>query len=533
MSPTNGLFVIDFATHSHHDGYKRILFGQRHRELEWPSWLSDLDRPTELEREVESFDGPASFAVFESVRAAGRDLALRFALSDGAREECRQFSMHPLALTLGLKAAARSFAASDLEIRRIARVAIMVPGAIPARMVVQFDEAATERSARIVLFDRDDRPIAQMDGIAFGPTRESMSFARLNELAFDSLGRRVAPREHLLQLGLSSLDIVRLVSAVYAESRIEVSLEALLEQPTLERLHALIARGRDATEVDLADRLERIVASTPIPPDRSPLASMQRALWLASLKRDAAPAYIESALFRLRGSLGFAALEFAWRELSRRHESLRSAIIEDGGKLWQHVMPPSAIVRLSADGPNALARFIDAELQQPFANGEPLARLRVLALAHDDHALLLAAHHAVCDGGSFAERVLPELAELYARARESAIPLAVAASVQPRHLAAWENDASIADVLARESLAWANELSRLEAMAPLPSDRVVATPSARGARHAFELPAPLVAKLHAFARSEGQSQFVVALSAFTLLLYRFSAQGDLLIGVPV
>ncbi|HEX4355687.1 MAG TPA: hypothetical protein VHZ95_22325, partial [Polyangiales bacterium] len=85
LSPTNGLFVVDFATLGHRSSYRRILVGQCHREVGWPSWLSDLDDPGDRARDVEPFDWPASFAVIESVRATGRGLVLRFALSDVAR----------------------------------------------------------------------------------------------------------------------------------------------------------------------------------------------------------------------------------------------------------------------------------------------------------------------------------------------------------------------------------------------------------------------------------------------------------------
>jgi amino acid adenylation domain-containing protein len=561
LDPASGEFAVQVAARDRPNGYESAASGHRLALPEWPDGTlaaafaplgeSDADAAyAELSRSLHAQLGlSAAFGDVRALQPLARGVSIELALTPGARAECEGFSVHPALLNAALRAAllVRSRDAQAARVAGIERVAVFSPGAVPTRMAVvtSHDDEWGSCTAHVALLDESDRIVAALSGIEFGarestPTWAALSSTRLAELAVEALGRAVPPQANLLQLGLSSLDLVRLVTVVYGESHRQVSLEAFLTCPTLEHLHALTSAVPEARGVDLAERLEQLVAASPGPtPEPSPLTSMQQALWLASLKPSAAPAYVESVAWRVRGELDIAALNAAWVGLTEHFESLRSAIFEQAGHFTQRVLPTAATLARQlattaelAEG-HAIEAWLRAELERGFLAEERLARIAVLRIASDDHVLLLAAHHAICDGSSFAERVLPELAELYACARQRRDPPAVRSSAQPRHLAAWELDPACAEPLAAEATRWANELSDVDET-ELPGDHPRSPQAAqRGRRHEFALPAELSERLENFAQRAGQSRFVVTLAAFGALLYRYAGLQDVLVGVPV
>ena len=346
----------------------------------------------------------------------------------------------------------------------------------------------------------------------------------------------------MLQLGLASLDLVRLVAVVYGEARVQVSLEAFLGNPTLEHLHTLtMRRSREQRARIWPSGSNSWCLSAPMPTaEPAPLTSMQQALWLASLKPCAAPAYVECAAFRVHGALDIDALSTAWLGL-QHFESLRSAILEEVGRFAQRVLAPDAALSCETasatlDTESAIETWLRGALARGFVAGERLARIAVLRLAEHEHVLLLAAHHAVCDGSSFGEHVIPELAARYNAAVERRDPPSVHSSAQPRHLAQWEVDPACAPLLASEALGWARELSEVVEASELPADRPRSPRSARpGRRHAFVLSAEALSDATGRVRATTKAtpSPPVTLALFGALLYRFSGLRDLLVGVPV
>jgi amino acid adenylation domain-containing protein len=500
-----------------------------------------------------------SHGMFRAVHRTDRGLTLRFAVTPELRDECSRFSLHPLLLEAVLQAALQPLTVSGdepgsplpLRIERMA-VAVFVPGAVPDGVALEQGTEGVAAALRVVthavIVDEVGRVIASLQSVASSssdaigaPRHVLLSRARLADLAAEALGRAVPPRTNLLELDVNSLDLVRLVTAVYAECQVHVPLAEFLTDPTLEHLYDLTMQGPGAFAVDLAERLQHVVLSSPsTTPGDAPLTSMQQALWLAGLRPDARDAYVERIAWRLLGDLDVAALRAAWMGLSQRYETLRCTVAEAAGRLNQRVLDPAqALLHLehidpAADANAQIEDWLHRAQQRAFVCGEPLARIELLRLNAQDHVLLLLAHHAVCDGGSLHEHVVPELAELYGCALHGDPAQARAPSAQPRHLAAWETHADCAAHLAREADAWAAELCAAPEAAALPTDWPRAGHySHRAGQLVVELSPELLDRLGGFARHQRQSRFVIALTAFSALLYRFSGARDLLIGVPI
>ncbi len=145
-------------------------------------------------------------------------------------------------------------------------------------------------------------------------------------------------------------------------------------------------------------------AASSIPPTES-----QTEIWLAAqMGDDASCAFNEGVTLRLAGPLDENALAAALTRVVARHDALRlcfSATGEEMSAAAANAFPCSTTSDLTAlavgAAEEALAAHIAQEARTPFdLVAGPLVRARLFKLSPDLHALVLTAHHLVCDGWS-------------------------------------------------------------------------------------------------------------------------------------
>ncbi|MEP6741508.1 MAG: amino acid adenylation domain-containing protein, partial [bacterium] len=100
--------------------------------------------------------------------------------------------------------------------------------------------------------------------------------------------------------------------------------------------------------------------------------------------------------------------------------------------------------------------------------------------------------------------------------------------------AVWQRDWLQGDALKTQLQFWTEHLHGAPAALELATDRPrPAVQTFHGARLFTELPASLADQLRALSRREGVTLFMTLLAAFEVLLWRYSGQDDLVIGVPI
>ena len=100
--------------------------------------------------------------------------------------------------------------------------------------------------------------------------------------------------------------------------------------------------------------------------------------------------------------------------------------------------------------------------------------------------------------------------------------------------AAWQRRWLDGEVLDKQLGYWTEALRGAPQALDLPLDHPrPQSPSHRGGRRAFALSPELSASLHALARKENVTLFMLLLAAFDVLLHRYTGQGSVLVGSPV
>ncbi|WP_208760874.1 non-ribosomal peptide synthetase [Micromonospora orduensis] len=267
--------------------------------------------------------------------------------------------------------------------------------------------------------------------------------------------------------------------------------------------------------------------------DTAPLSPGQRRLWLAEQTHPGTPAYTEGAAVRLHGTLDPVAFRDAVQDVVDRHAPLRTTYREIDGEPRQIVHP-----RLEVDIPvrdhagadeEAVVRAAMATVSGRLFDlvEGPLFAFELLRLSPTRHVLVLAFHHLATDGGSYA--VLTREVSACYQARVAGRtpdlpPLPVSYPELTRARAAADEPDKHLDY-------WLNQLDPPPPTLVLPSDRQrPALPSAAGESLFVDFPADLDERIRRFSRAEGVTPFSTLLSAFGVMLFRYSGQPDLVVG---
>ncbi|MFL5351286.1 amino acid adenylation domain-containing protein, partial [Archangium sp.] len=274
---------------------------------------------------------------------------------------------------------------------------------------------------------------------------------------------------------------------------------------------------------------------------QAPMSFAQERMWFLYQWNPTSAAFNMPGAVRMSGEVDTEALRKALQELARRHETLRTTFSEQDGRLIQTVAPtlelPLALVDLR-DVPEAqreqrVREHITAEATRPFdLTRGPLLRAGLLRLAEREHVLVLCLHHIIGDGWSQGV-FIHEMATLYAAfVRGEPSPLKPL-PLQYAEFSSWQREWLQGDRFETQ-LSWWREQLDANAVLELPTDRPrPAALSPSGARQKVVLPPALSQALKALSQHEGKTLFVTLLSAFNVLLHRYSGQEDIVVGTPI
>ena len=178
-------------------------------------------------------------------------------------------------------------------------------------------------------------------------------------------------------------------------------------------------------------------------------------------------------------------------------------------------------------------RLAHSHGSHPFDLSEdPLFRLHLLRFDDKTHWLLFNIHHIISDGWTI-DILVRDIANLYRAETLGVEPALPALPVTYGDFAHWQNEWLQGEPLKRQRDHWAAELDDAPTVLELPADRPhPKTRSYRGGLLTHTLGASLGDKMRRFNKTHGATDFMTMISAFGLLLSRYSGQHDLLIGSP-
>lgn len=273
---------------------------------------------------------------------------------------------------------------------------------------------------------------------------------------------------------------------------------------------------------------------------RSNLTPEQRRIWFLQQLNPTLPVHVCRA-FNIYGALNVTLLQQSLDLLIAQHDILRGAFVDLEGYPVQLIMPVAHIEpvqvdlsQLSAEDQQIkLQQLAVQHIQQPMVlQSAPLLRITLARLRADYHVILIALHQIIADEASLTI-MIRELAMRYSALAQGIHPRVEERTVSFAGLASRTFTESERGRLAHHVQAWRKKLTSLQPLQLPPDHPRPARKTYLGASRTRDLPVELVTALEALGQQFDASLTVILLTAFKVLLARYTHAYDIVVGMPV
>lgn len=269
-----------------------------------------------------------------------------------------------------------------------------------------------------------------------------------------------------------------------------------------------------------------------------PASPSQRRVWFLTHLDESGDAFHETAIVRVSGCLTPDGLRAGLAELARRHEILRTRLGRlPWGSMEQivetKVALPCACVDLRLSEPEGrereVARLAADDRQQRFdLEKAGLLRTTLVQLGEGDSTLVMTAHRLIADAPSLDLLIRDLLTICDGRAKDLPPP-GVTFAALARRMAEKAQAGGYEPHLAY----WRGRLGGAQPMLDFPLSRARGlTPHHRHAQVDIAVDEGLRRRMDALAQEFGVDAARVLLAAFAVLLFRYTGQRDIRIGLP-
>lgn len=338
---------------------------------------------------------------------------------------------------------------------------------------------------------------------------------------------RIGIDADFFDFGGHSLKASLLAARMHRAFNVKIPLEEIFKQATIRRLAGYI-RGASPEEYEAIEPAEV--------KDIYEVSSVQHRMYALQQLDPESTAYNVSSILEVEGELAPPVVDLfekAFKELIRRHESLRTSFLQVDGEPKQKIHDNMDFeLEYLDEGPSGTHTPYPLSLISSFIrpfdlSRLPLMRARLVKTGEARHLFILDMHHIITDGFSMNTFIR----ELVALCRGETLP---PLKNQYKDFSLWQYDRLLSGKLKLQEDYWLNlfsgEVPVLDILTDFPRPAVQRF---EGDRIHFVLDSDISARLDRLARDTGATLFMVLLTAFNVLLYRYTGQEDIVIGTTV
>lgn len=361
------------------------------------------------------------------------------------------------------------------------------------------------------------------------PIEQEICFVFAEVLHLD----RVQLNDNFFTVGGNSLLGTQAVSRICERFKVNLQPQVLFDFPTPVELAAHLDSVIRNSDANLLPPIQVVDRAQPLE-----LSFSQERMWFVQQLDPNNSAYNIPLAYRFKGKADLAILQTTLDWMIARHEILRTYFIFQDEQPVQVIEPSLKVVfeKIDLSGADAQAKlteWVNRESARPFdLSVLPLLRAAVLDLGNDENVLCITMHHIITDAwatGLF----LQEFQSVYESFKQGIEPQLPPPGIQYADFAAWQRKWLTGQVLVNESAYWREQLAGLPALELFTDHKRPVVQTFHGSQIIADLPADLYDVLNQLSWKSGTTVFMAALSAFYVLLYQYSGQQDLAVGVPI
>jgi amino acid adenylation domain-containing protein len=328
------------------------------------------------------------------------------------------------------------------------------------------------------------------------------------------------------QLGMDSIMAIELKNNIERILNIEIEISALLSGPNINDLIgiALNAVLEGGVVEELGPELERSLSS---------LSHGQQAMWFQH-QLSASSIYNLVYAVRVPSPIDVDKLRIAMSILVQRHEALRTNFKTVDGKAQLVIHDEGASILEVKDTSDLdeveFQSRLKSEINKTFdLEKDPLTQITLFKRPDGSQVFLYIAHHIISDMWSFVI-FMDELNKLYSASDNPQLPAPVYTFAQY----ARKMNYQLAGQSGEKHLKfWQDQLSGDLPILNFPTDNPrPAIQTYQGQTETIKIEPEISDKLKRLAEDNGTTLYSLLLTAFKILLFRYSGQSDLIIGTP-
>jgi amino acid adenylation domain-containing protein len=339
---------------------------------------------------------------------------------------------------------------------------------------------------------------------------------------------KVGGYDDFFNLGGHSLLAMRFIAEAKRRYNVDIPVRIVFEERSVKGIAAYIDKHGTGESVS---RIPRAPEGAAIP-----LSFSQAVLWTID---QSGYSYNTPVMTRIAGHLDLVLLERALTEIMRRHSILRATIVHEDGQPVHRIHAAEPVNIPVLDLSNMPERDREKEAQRALAGVAgthldpargPLVRFMLVRLRPNEHIFFAGIHHLLFDGWSIGV-FYHELALLYQAFQQGELSPLPEQEIQYTDYAYWQRHQARLEHSTAHREYWKNQLREPLPVLDLPADNTrSATLRVESRWHDFVVNAELLRGIKTLSTRNGATLFMTLLSAFEVLLHKYSGQTDLIVG---
>jgi len=341
----------------------------------------------------------------------------------------------------------------------------------------------------------------------------------LNILSKLFVSDKISTDCNIFDMGADSLFAIKLSSYIKNELSTDINVVEIFNNPTIIKLANIIDSKKKNNSVINKANLT----------DFYPVSSAQKRIYYSSKVADNGNAYNMPGALILSETPDIESLENCFNKLIEKHETLRTYFEVIGGEVVQKIKEKinfkiDFAEEICTDKYSSFTNFV-----KPFdLSKAPLLRAKLVKLEKNQNLLLFDMHHIISDGTSM-QILINELCKLYNG--ESISPL----EITYKDYSVWEQNNLKENKLNKSQKFWVNQFKdddipvlNLPTNYPRPTVQ-----SFEGSNIYKELDKNLTEKLNTLAKELNITPYMLLLSCYYILLYKYTSNEDIIVGTPI
>lgn len=345
----------------------------------------------------------------------------------------------------------------------------------------------------------------------------------------------ITPTDNFFDLGGNSLLTTQLISRLNDQYSISLKIKNVFQFSTIEGL------ARYIDEESVSDSGTNMTIKKVDFDDNPPLSFAQERLWFLDQFEPSHSVYHMPGLLKLQGIFNIDACRKSLNMIVEHHETLRTNFVSRNGSVTQVIhnsgnwgLDTVYVDSISVDKAEPVVfKSIEEDLRTPFdLEKDPLLRTTLFILEDNTYYLYVNMHHIISDGWSIGV-MINEFVRNYSIYNTQEDPQLTAPDIQYKDYAYWQKEYLKGEVFEKQLTYWKDTLEGVPVLdMPLDYQRP-RSQTYNGKKINISIPTDICEGLDLICSESESTLFMVLMTAFKVLLYRYSGQKDICVGTPI